>query len=486
MIYQPQKWKNTSIGGYYLRQTNIAKIVPGHNQARSLYSFNDTSKVMKALDTLGSVKWRVNKKVLDLIEYIWQTGGDRASIPPKFNKNLVTKNMMFNSNFSQKLNLLQDGQLNRENHSLRSDFLIKLKVAQEFKDIQEIYYPHNLDYRGRVYPISPHMNHMGPDLNRGILEYAEAKPLGKTGLKWLKVHLANVIGKDKLTLNERVNYVDSIIDSIYKCANDPYNNTEWLEAENPWQTIASMIEVSNALKSSNPENYRTHLHVHVDGSCNGLQHYSALGRDYKGGYEVNLVNRDRPGDVYSKVLEIVIDKVKNETNPDDIRYSELLLKENVLVRKVIKQTVMTSVYGVTLIGARDQIMKQLKEKGIYDQTSLFYVSFYLARKTIESIGHLFKEANQIKAWLTKCALIISNSGFTVKWKTPLNLPCVQPYKKLTETDMIRTHMQGVSVISTFDKQPVNKKKQGTAFPPNYIHSLDSTHMMLTCLKAADK
>ena len=35
----------------------------------------------------------------------------------------------------------------------------------------------------------------------------------------------------------------------------------------------------------------------------------------------------------------------------------------------------------------------------------------------------------------------------------------------------------------FDLQPVNEKKQGTAFPPNYIHSLDSTHMMMTCMKA---
>jgi DNA-directed RNA polymerase len=66
------------------------------------------------------------------------------------------------------------------------------------------------------------------------------------------------------------------------------------------------------------------------------------------------------------------------------------------------------------------------------------------------------------------------------------LPCVQPYKKLEDTDLIRTHAQGVIVVSNYDIQPVNKKKQGSAFPPNYIHSLDSTHMMLTCLKAAEK
>lgn len=129
----------------------------------------------------------------------------------------------------------------------------------------------------------------------------------------------------------------------------------------------------------------------------------------------------------------------------------MLLKEGIVTRKVIKQTVMTSVYGVTLIGARDQIKKQLKDKKLFDPQTLFYVSMYLAKKTIESIGDVFKEANAIKAWLTKCALIISHGGYQVNWITPLGLPCVQPYKKLTETDLITTHAQGVTIISNYDK-----------------------------------
>jgi DNA-directed RNA polymerase len=256
-----------------------------------------------------------------------------------------------------------------------------------------------------------------------------------------------------------------------------------LECDNPWQALAAMFELSAAMRSKNPENYKTHLHCHVDGSCNGLQHYSALGRDYNGGYEVNLVNRDRPGDVYSKVLDIVLKKLHEEKDPNFQKYAETLLKEKIVSRKVIKQTVMTSVYGVTLIGARDQIKKQLKEFNIFDPQALFTVSMYLAKKTIESIGDLFREANQIKEWLTKCALVISKNGSAVKWKTPLGLPCAQPYKKITDVDIIKTQSVGVAVSSNFDSQPVNSRKQGSAFPPNYIHSLDSCHMMLTSQKA---
>ena len=60
-----------------------------------------------------------------------------------------------------------------------------------------------MDFRGRVYPIPPHLNHMGADINRGLLEFSKSKPLGENGLFWLKVHLANKIGQDKLPLYQR-------------------------------------------------------------------------------------------------------------------------------------------------------------------------------------------------------------------------------------------------------------------------------------------
>ena len=85
---------------------------------------------------------------------------------------------------------------------------------------------------------------MGADINRGILEFAEGKPLGKDGLFWLKVHLANKVGKDKLPIVERAQYAESIMETVHKCAEDPKNNLEWLQSDNPWQTLGSMIELS--------------------------------------------------------------------------------------------------------------------------------------------------------------------------------------------------------------------------------------------------
>ena len=45
--------------------------------------------------------------------------------------------------------------------------------------------------------------------------------------------------------------------------------------------------------------------VSQDGSCNGLQHYAALGRDDAGAKSVNLFPLDSPADVYSEVVALV-------------------------------------------------------------------------------------------------------------------------------------------------------------------------------------
>lgn len=54
-----------------------------------------------------------------------------------------------------------------------------------------------MDFRGRVYPCPPHLNHLGSDLARSILIFGMGKPLGPTGLDWLKMHCINLTGMTK-------------------------------------------------------------------------------------------------------------------------------------------------------------------------------------------------------------------------------------------------------------------------------------------------
>lgn len=117
-----------------------------------------------------------------------------------------------------------------------------------------------------------------------------------------------------------------------------------------------------------------------DGSCNGLQHYAALGRDMAGGAAVNLVPGPAPADVYSTVCAAVNTRVQAAATAGRSEAAKVLARNGGVVdRALVKQSVMTSVYGVTLVGARGQISNRLTERGWTNQTEVFQVRLHAWR-----------------------------------------------------------------------------------------------------------
>ena len=140
---------------------------------------------------------------------------------------------------------------------------------------------------------------------------------------------------------------------------------------------------------------------------------------------------------------------------------------------------MTTVYGVTFIGAREQIEKQLRERGEMPAEEVYLGSAYLARQVLSCIGDLFQGANEFMRWLTMSARAIAKSvpgnrlshalsveqpsgtwknakkktAFmrvrkeqmgAVVWTTLLGLPIAQPYRKV-KRKQIQTSVQSVFI-----------------------------------------
>ena len=272
---------------------------------------------------------------------------------------------------------------------------------------------------------------MGADLSRSLLLFGKGKVLGPEGWKWLKLHCINLTElKKKSPVEERLEYFEEVLENVLDSANHPFDGKRWwIEAEDPWQTLAACIEIRNALNHpEGPENYVSHLTIHQDGSCNGLQHYSALGRDLLGATFVNVVPGSAPQDIYSEIAAGVEEKrAKMQAEHPEHVAADL---EGFVRRKVIKQTVMTTVYGVTRYGAKLQIEKQLKALDDFPQHLTSSASAYLAELTFESLNEMFKSSQEIQAWFTECATSISDDFENmVEWVTPLGLHVIQPYTK---------------------------------------------------------
>ncbi|NXN10474.1 RPOM protein, partial [Indicator maculatus] len=485
MLCPPVPWTSPHFGAFLLNDTRLMRFVDGvvqHQQLLEQCPPVNLHPVLDALNQLGNCAWKINQPVLDIIISIFNDkGNEKLDIPPPVSeapKPPVAPGSPSALSKSQKQELLQCKKKAAEMHSLRMDALYKLSIANYVRD-KVFWFPHNMDFRGRTYPCPPYFNHLGNDVTRAILLFAEGRPLGPKGLDWLKIHLINLTGlKKKNSLQERLSYANEIMEDILDSADHPLTGRKWwMKTDEPWQALACCMEIAKASRSPDPAAYISHFPVHQDGSCNGLQHYAALGRDLIGAISVNLMPCSVPQDVYSAVAQQV-EEFRKKDAKQGVKIAQVL--QGFITRKVVKQTVMTVVYGVTRYGGRLQMEKRLKEIDEFPEEYLWEASHYLVKQVFNGIKEMFSATRDIQNWLTESAKLIAQSGQTVEWVTPLGLPIVQPYYRSKST-VLNCGIQNLSVKNPSSNQKPDTVKQKNAFPPNFIHSLDSTHMMLTAL-----
>lgn len=531
MVAPPRPWAGVYNGGFLDHMSSLARVKKTDrtqlNYIEAAADRGRLDKVFAGLTVLGRTGWRVNQDVLKVMIEAWNSGEPIACLAPAHPKidypeKPDTDDKEALKKYNRKMRLAEN--LKMSYHSQRCFQNFQIEIARAYRN-ETFYLPHNLDFRGRAYPLVPYFNQMGPDNCRGLLLFSKGRRLGERGLRWLKIHLANLYGFDKASFNEREQFTMDHMDDVMDSADNGLKGRKWwLQAEDPFQCLAACIEVTKAMRLEDPTQYISHLPVHQDGSCNGLQHYAALGGDVVGAQQVNLAPSDRPSDIYTAVAEFVKKSVKDDLQlPKKNKDQELaVMLDGKITRKVVKQTVMTNVYGVTFLGAIRQVRKQLddlypeiKESGTAGQAAT-----YITKKIFAALGSMFSGAHDIQFWFGDCASRVTSSlspaqikdivakaatpipkGLTrtertrlekaripeqhfrspIIWTTPLNLPVVQPYRE-NKVRIVNTNMQALSIQEPNASDVVSKRKQLQAFPPNFIHSLDATHMLMSAVK----
>lgn len=529
MVVEPKPWTDFREGGFLEHSIPVVRLRNqdlGKRYAITASSNGDLAHLFAGLDVLGRTSWRVNRPVLEAMIEAWNSGEAVAKIPPENPdptyppEPAPSEDLKARYRWLKQVKIIDDVKNGQRSNRCFQNF--QLEIARAFLN-EEFYFPHNVDFRGRAYPMSPFFNHMGADNVRGLLTFAQGKELGPSGLTWLKIHLANLYGYDKASFQERHDFTMEHLAEIYDSAKNPMRGQRWwLSAEDPWQCLSACIELKNALDLPDPHKFISHIPIHQDGTCNGLQHYAALGGDAIGAKQVNLEPGDRPSDIYTAVAELV----KAEVAKDAARgHQHARILDGKMTRKVVKQTVMTNVYGVTFMGAKHQVRRQLDDIFANDPNvaleTVDAAALYVAKKIFKALSSMFNGAHDIQYWLGDCASRISQSlspdqvknlvkpegsaatsqysrvpsvGKVVEgptsfrtpviWTNPMRMPVVQPYRA-TIPKYVSTNLQSISILCPTPSDPVSKRKQLQGFPPNFIHSLDASHMILTALKCND-
>jgi len=455
----------------------------------------------QCVNALQKTPWRINEFVVETLRACWDSGQEWEGLPPRDNISLPKYP------FSKEPKYLNDDELvkfkefksernkihtfNNKSMSKRIQVERTIQLAEQYKDIENMWYVWQLDFRGRKYPVESFLSPQNADYSKALLEFANGVIVSTDeDARWLAIHGANVFGVDKVSLEDREMWAYMNVQNAVDVYNDPLTNRWWQEADKPWQALAWCYEwalYNNARQFGEP--FYTHLPCASDGSCNGLQHLSAMLLDYEGGKSVNLLPSEVPQDIYSDVAKRATELLEQE----DTEMATHLLNIGVC-RKLCKRPVMIVPYSGTKHSCRDYIMEALEEKCKGNNPwndDFFQASNYLANFVWQAINEVITSAHTVMDYIKSIAKLYCEQGKPFEWITPTGLLVRQAYNN-TNKLRIRTHLNGSQVKLNY-REPIENsidaRKSVSGASPNFTHSLDAAALTLTvdkCLKEGIK
>lgn len=463
-------------GGYYMIQEPFLKSQLYEHTAALRRPVSD--EILYVCDVLGRTPLMINTHVLDVIEELLErneTAGripeSHCALPPRVDAG-VWADMTGKERVQIKVEREQVHSKNATLTGRREALARKVQLASDYLG-ETFWIPHCPDFRGRLYPQSQDLNFTNDDVSRGLIQFAEGKPYGETGAYWLKVRLANSFGLDKLTFDERVQWVDNNSLAILDSAKNPLDGSRfWADADEPFQFLAATNEYRSLMEQG--DKALNYLPINLDATASGLQHLSAWSRDPVAAEVVNMTSSENRYDIYGIQAEEV-----NKLIARDLDASEAARNcHGHVTRKTVKRGVMTIPYSVTPKGLRDQFIKD----GYIDELSGNKVNNanYLRDILLESLGETIRKPMEVMTYFKGVADALAVEDIPLQWRTPMGMQIRQAYWRHNKQE-VKT-LFGKAVLWNEEQDlGLMKRKQTMAASPNVIHSFDAAHLQSVVL-----
>ena len=526
-VVPPKPWTGVIGGGYWANGRKPLALVRTHSK-KALMRYEDVHmpEVYKAVNLAQNTPWKVNKKVLAVVNQVtkWQHC-PVSDVPAQEREELPQRPDDMDTNpeslkaWKKAAAAVYRKDKARVSRRLSLEFM--LAQANKFANHKAIWFPQNLDWRGRVYAV-PMFNPQGNDMTKGLLTLAKGKPIGAEGFYWLKIHGANTAGVDKVTFPERIKFIEDNHENIMACAKSPLENTWWAEQDSPFCFLAFCFEYAGV--QSHGLGYVCSLPLAFDGSCSGIQHFSAMLRDEVGGRAVNLLPSDKVQDIYgivaARVNEMLLeasvggtaDEVETIVNKDTGEITERLKVGTAKLaaqwlaygvnRKVTKRSVMTLAYGSKEFGFRQQVLEDTVQPAIDNGSGLMFTqpnqaAGYMAKLIWEAVSVTVVAAVEAMNWLKSSAKLLAaevkdkdgtvlRARCAVHWVTPDGFPVWQEYRKPVQARlnlMFLGQFRLQPTINTNKDSGIDAHKQESGIAPNFVHSQDGNHLRMTVVHA---
>lgn len=506
MFCPPDPWTNAFDGGFISdRRRYQNPLLPLRKKGRRsergrlsrLYTAENMPIVFQAVNYLQSIPFTVHAPTLNAMLQCWRSGGAVMGVPERnfrerpefpFSESWVKADAPQEEQeafVAWKREVVRWYEERKAWASRVREVARFLKLADSLQ--AQVWFPVHLDTRGRVYYRGT-PNPQGTDLAKSALHFSERKPLGRRGLYWLRVHIANSFGYDKERLDKRAQWTVDNWSAIERALDAPADYPDVWGTDAPWCMFSAAWELREALRSGNPEGYCTGIPIHMDATCSGLQHFSALLRDPAGAKYVNLVDADGVGpkqDIYSRVASTALMFMRNDLESDDAEtraMASLWIKHGIS-RNAAKKPVMTYVYGATVAGTVDWLylhMVMTKEECEAAGAELNKTLAYGAKKLFSGIAQTVPAAADAMRWLQT---LVGNApdNKRLEWTVPTGFRVVHDYQDAMDKRIdVKSSCVKQLTIRSFG-EGTDKHRMKNAISPNFVHAMDAAHLQLTAV-----
>lgn len=498
-VVPPKDWTEPEGGGYHTNELRPLPMIKTYNRKYlEEMKGHDMPLEYAAMNALQRTKWAVNQRVMDVMQAAWDSGEPWKGIParndvpippspfPNMDKDAMSEDQRQRF-VAWKHTASRIHQMNARNQSKRMQFVRTIQLAQRFSQYEGFYFPYQMDFRGRKYTTVPFLTPQGTAYAKALLQFGTAKPIEtQEQADWLAIHGANCFGMDKVAFIDRKLFVYSNSERILECAEDPMNNRWWLEADEPWMFLAFCFEWAGF--TAEGFGFMSYLPVGMDGSNNGLQHFSAQLRDEIGGAATNLIPFEKPQDIYQRVADRVIERLKVQVEKGDEMAQHWL--NFGISRKTCKRPVMVVPYGGQRYSCRGYIEEFIVEKVEEGAVAPwgddhFAASQYLTGYVWDAIGEIVVSARVAMGWIQDVASKVSKLNLPLIWTSPSGFVVQQQYPSVEER-RVTTYIDNTLIKPTANElnmEKLDKRRAVQGSSPNFVHSMDAAAMTITITKA---
>jgi len=479
MPEMPCPWTSLRTGCYH--EACLSKQVPlvrtfsaEHNDLlKAAIEDGSMREVLDAVNAIQQTSWAIDERVLRVVRWTKSQGLTPSSsfpstalpdLPPKISKEKwETVEPAVRSAAARNRKALRDMRttIAVENAIFEAD----VALAEFLAEHRDFYLPHSLDFRGRTYAV-PQFNHQRSDHIKALFRFADGVPLGPDGGDWLMIHLANcgdfavegsAIKMTKQPFENRIDWCHDNEFDILMAARDPQGSYDfWSQADSPFCFLQACFEYDEWMQSGFSQDFVSYIAGAADGSCSGLQHYSAITRAEDEAYHVNLLPRDTVGDIYNVVADQARPTLQAAALEEGGEKAQRILDIG-FGRSDVKRNVMTYFYGSGRFGFRDQhmqdTMRQLADEVAMGKRKDHPYEFEVEHRD-EKTGEITKKmdggfgcanvlathiygavvtvapkADEAATWIQTVAGILAAESLSLVWTTPTGMPVVHRYPK---------------------------------------------------------